>query len=137
MILRGGAGGDTIHGRRVAETLILRDQRRGRHVRHHKARVKPAVLHQKRRQLRVGRVTEPLHPPLRHRGQLRHADRQEVESLGWVLAVEVPGRYELAPVRQHERVVRGRVELRGQPGAAQSDRVVGGAVNLWAAAESV
>ena len=112
MILLSCARRDRVDARRMAERLVLGDERRGHVLRDHEAGVQPAFGRQERRQpVGEARVYESLDAPLRDAGQLCNGHRECVQREGEGLAVEVAVRDDLLLGDEHERVVGRRVEL--------------------------
>ena len=116
VILLAGARRDRVDAGRVAEHLVLADERRGDVLRDHEAGVEPAVGRQERRQpVGEGRVDEPLDAALGDARELGDRHRQRVERERERLAVEVAVRDEQLVLDEHERVVGGRVQLDARP----------------------
>ncbi|KAF3859617.1 hypothetical protein F7725_022016 [Dissostichus mawsoni] len=69
VVLCGCAGGQGVHGGRVAQSLVLRHCSSGA-VSDHESRVQTSVLNQEGRQVAERRVHQTLRPALAHRGQL-------------------------------------------------------------------
>ena len=97
---------------RMRERLDLRRQRRGGHLRHHVARLQPAVAGQERRQAAERRIDEPIGPPLADRRELRERERR-------------------AGPRRARPARRGSCRRRRcRPSVGEDHRVVGGGVGL-------
>ena len=138
VILLAGARRNRVDARRMAEHLVLGDERSGHVLGDHEPRVEPALDGQERRQaLRQRRVDEPLDPSLRDRGELGDREREHVEPERERLTVEVPVRDDEPLVDEDERVVGRRVQLDGDRRLDVVDQVAAGTVHLRRAAERV
>ena len=138
VILLAGARRDRVDRRRMAQHLVLRDERRGDVLRDHEAAVQPAVGREERRQA-VGevRVDEPLDAPLGDARELGDRHRERVERERERLAVEVAVRDERVVVDEHERIVGRRVELDRDGVVGVVEQVARRAVHLRRAAQRV
>jgi hypothetical protein len=112
VILLPGTRRNRVRGGGVTEHLVLADEGGGHVLRDHEPRVESAVVGEERGQA-VGerRVDEPLDAPLRDRRELGHRERHRVECQRDGLAVEVPVGDELAPVYEHEGIIRRSIDL--------------------------
>ena len=112
VILLPRARRDGVDPGRVAEHLVLADERSRDVLRDHEARVQAAVVGQERGQpVRERRVREPLDAPLGDGRELGERHRRAVEGECQRLPVEVPVRHELALLDEDQGIVRRRVQL--------------------------
>ncbi len=138
MILLSGACRDRVDRRRMAERLVLGDERRGHVLRDHEPRVETAIGGQERRQAVAEiRVDETLDATLGDARELGHRHRKSVECEGEGLSVEVPGGDEQLVLDEHERIVGRCVELRGDRVLDVVEQVARRAVHLRGAAQRV
>ena len=72
-----------------------------------------------------------------HSGQFMDPDGQVVESLGGIFSVKVAGGDRLSPLGEHDRVIRGAVDLGRDDAADKLDGVVRDAVDLRRAPQCV
>ena len=107
----------------MREHLVLGHERRRGVLRQHVARLEPRRGGQHRRQLRVPRVHEPVDAALAHVPDRAGGDLEVVGRHRDGLRVKQPGRYHLAALREHDRVVVHRVELDLQLALDVLDRV--------------
>jgi hypothetical protein len=105
--------GDRVDARRVAEDLVLGDQRGGRVLGDHVAVVEAAVRGEERRQLDSEAGQHAKGAALADAADLGEAHGRQVEGQGERLAVEVAGRDDVARIREDERVVGDRLDLDG------------------------
>ena len=138
VILLPGARRDRVDRCRVAERLVLGDERCGHVLRDHEPRVEPAVGREERRQpVAQVRVDEALDAALGDARELGHRHRERVERERERLPVEVPGRDEHAVLDEHERVVGRRVQLGRDRVLDVVEEVARRAVHLRRAAQRV
>ena len=114
VVLLVGGGGDRIDACRKRPLLVLRDQRRRRHLRDHEAGIEPRPWRQERRQARQRRIDEHRQPALRQRADLADRHGDHVGGEGHRLGVEIAARQRLAVLREDQRVVGDAVGLRLQ-----------------------
>mmetsp|Transcript_733 Transcript_733/g.1277 ORF Transcript_733/g.1277 Transcript_733/m.1277 type:complete len:583 (-) Transcript_733:92-1840(-) len=82
-------GRDRVDGRRMREDLVLTAERRRGAVGNHEARVEAGLVGEESWQTAQRGVDQPLEAPLGYVTEFGHADREIIEHLGGVLAVEV------------------------------------------------
>ena len=138
VILLPRARRDRVDRRRMAEHLVLGDERGGHVLRDHEAAVEAAVGGEEGRQaLGEVRVDEALESPLGDVRELGDGHGERVEGEGERLSVEVAVRDEQLVVDEHERVVGGGVQLHRGGVLRVLEEVAARAVHLWRAAERV
>ena len=105
VVLLVGRGRDRIDARRKGALLVLRDERRGRHLRDHEAGVQPRLRRQERRQAGERRIDQHRDAPLRQRADLAKRNRDHVGGEGHRLGVEIAAGQRLAVVGEDQRIV--------------------------------
>ena len=122
----------------MAKNLVLADERRGDVLRDHEPGVEAAVTGEKRWQsFGEAWIHEALHAALGDVRELGGSHGEHVERKRERLAVEVAVRDEHAVVDEHERVVRGRVELDADGVVDVVEEIAGRAVHLGGATQRV
>lgn len=81
VVLGGSAGGERVHRRGVAQSLVLRNEGCSRTMCDHEARVQTTLSNQEGRQLAEGGVTEPFDSSFADSSKLMNSDGQIVQSL--------------------------------------------------------
>jgi len=137
-------GRDRVHARRVAEHLVLADERRARDLRDHEARVQAAHRPRRREERREAgrerRVHQLLDPALADVRELGDGHGREIQRERERLAVEVAaGDYVRRPrgVEEDAGVVGDAVDLAREHVTHPGERVAGRAVHLRHAAERI
>ena len=122
VILLVGRGRDRVDARRIGALLVLRDQRRGRHLRDHEAGVEPRLRREERRQAGQRRIDQHGDAPLGERADLADRQREHVGGERDRLGVEVAAGQRLAACRRRSADCRRRRSPRSRasrrPGAA-------------------
>ena len=95
----------------MGKRLVLRNERGGRHLRHHQPGVQASGRHEKSGQVRQRGVQQFLDAPLGNGGQVRGRDGGIVEDVTDGSAVEIAAGDDVPAPREDERVVRRAVHL--------------------------
>ena len=135
LLIRGGR--QRVDRGRVRERLVLRRERRRRHLRDHEAGIHAAVLDQERRQAGQVGVHHQRDAPLGQRADLGDREREIVRGEGDGLGVEIAAGENFAGLREHERIVRDRVRLGHEDRGRMAHLVEAGAHHLRLAAQAV
>ena len=112
MILLARARRNRVDRRRMAERLVLGDERGGDVLRDHEPGVQASIRRQECRQpIAQIRIDEALDAPLRDVRKLGNGHCERIERESEWLAMEIPRRYQHLLVHEHERVVGRRIQL--------------------------
>ncbi len=114
----------------MRQQLVLTGQCRCGHLRHHETRFEAWRTGEKRRQslIEIG-MHQPVGAPLADYREIRADDRQQITGHADGLPVKIAATEQFARL-EHERIVRGRIQLALDDTLGKLQRVVGGTVHL-------
>ena len=137
MIFLIGRGRDRIDARRIGALLVLADQRRGRDLRDHEARIEPGLGRQKSGKARQRRIDEHRDAAFGNRPDLADRKRDHVGGEGDWLGVKIAARQRFVGVGEDQRIVGNAVRFDLQRRARLAQDVERGAHHLRLAAQAI
>ena len=137
VVLLVGGGRNRVDAGRIRALLVLGDQRRGRHLRHHESGIETRLRRQKRRQPRQRGIDQHGDAPLGERADLAGRDRQDVGGKRHRLGMEVAAGQRLAAVGEDQRIVGDPVRLRHQRRRCVPQQIQHGAHHLRLATQAI